>query len=114
MRSITELKSLGDIRTTISTHARSTPRHKGTTYLEILSLGMERQRLQAELAAIAKRQHRIEARVAEINTAILKLVNQVEEESSSVSSPPPSPARGTPAPNLSSIPPKSRMMSLEY
>jgi len=29
MRSVTQLKSLGDIRTTISTHARSTPRQRG-------------------------------------------------------------------------------------
>lgn len=73
MRSITQLKSLGDIRTTIGTHARSTPRQQGSTYLEVYLLDKERQRLEAELAMLAKRQRRVEARLGEIRPTIEKL-----------------------------------------
>lgn len=114
MRSVTELKGLGDISTTISTHTHSTPRHKGTTYLEILSLGMEKQRLQVELGMLLKRKRRIDDRLAEIREAMLKLVGQVEDESSSIPGPLPAPARVGPAPKLSGIPPKTRTMTLEY
>lgn len=88
MRSITQLKSLGDLRTTISTHARSTPRLKGSTYLEVYLLDKEKQRLEAELTYLGKRQGRIEGRMGEIRENRNKLVSGTEtvETSPSVSS----------------------------
>ncbi len=78
MRSITELKSLADIRTTISAHLRSTPRLKGSTYLEVYLLDKEKQRLEAELAYMGKRRGRIEARVAEIRKGQDELVAEAK------------------------------------
>ncbi len=113
MRSVVELKSLGDIRTTISTHSRSTPRHKATTYLEILSLGMEKQRLQAEMAVLGKRQHRIDLRLAEIREAMGKLVGRVEEDRVA---PPTAGATGShgPPPRQANRPAKCREVTVGY
>lgn len=79
MRSITQIKSLGDMRTTISTHARSTPRQQGSTYLEVYLLDKERQRLETELAMLAKRQRRVEARLGEIRQAVERLKAQATD-----------------------------------
>ena len=48
MRGTTELRSLSDIRTTISQHGRAAPRQDGSTYLEIFLLDKEKQRLEIE------------------------------------------------------------------
>jgi hypothetical protein len=74
-----ELKGLRDIRTCISTHSRSTSRHKGTPYLEILALGMERLHLEAELARVAKRQRRIETRLEEMRQVMGDRLTQVRD-----------------------------------
>jgi hypothetical protein len=66
MKRATELKTLGDIRTGISTHTRSVPRHKGSTYLDILSLGMEKLRLETGLGWLARRRGRQEQRLQEV------------------------------------------------
>lgn len=79
MRSVTQLKSLGDLRTTISTHARSTPRQKGSTYLEVYLLDKEKQRLETELAMLTKRQLRIQGRLKEIREAMEWLMNNRQE-----------------------------------
>ena len=81
MRGATALQTLGDIRTIISTHARSTPRQKATTYLDILSLGMEKQRLETEMAWTTRRRGRIERRLCEIREALGGLARTVQEES---------------------------------
>lgn len=81
MKSMTQVKSLKDVRTTISTHSRSTPRLKGTTYLEAYLLDKERQRLETELDILAKRQGRIQERLDEIGKALNKLVNKGPSES---------------------------------
>lgn len=80
MRSVTQLKSLGDLRTTISTHARSTPRNKGSSYLEIYLLDTERQRLETELDMLAKRQRRIEGRLGEIQVAKEKMLSRGQQK----------------------------------
>ncbi len=80
MKSMTQLKSLADMRTVISTHIRSTPRHKGTAYLEVLSLGMERMRLEAELEMLSKRRKRIEGRLEEIRVSMGDLVKEVQQK----------------------------------
>lgn len=80
MNSITQTKGLGDIRTIISTHTRSVPRHKGSLYLDILSVGMEKLRLETELAWLARRQRRIDGRLEEIREAMSDLADQAKAE----------------------------------
>lgn len=80
MKTVTETKGLRDIRTAISSHTRSTSRHKGTPYLEILSLGMEKLRLSTELSQINDRVGRIEARLNEIGQALRERLTIVAEE----------------------------------
>ena len=80
MKSITQMKSLADMRTVISTHIRSTPRHKGTAYLEVLSRGMERMRLEAELEVLTRRRNRIEGRLEEIRVSMEDLVQEVQQK----------------------------------
>lgn len=93
MKSVTQLKSLGDIRTTISTHARSTPRQQGSTYLEVYLLDKEKQRLETELAMLTKRQKRIERRLDEIGESMKWLMSKRDQEESRVE-PSGSPATG--------------------
>ena len=115
MKSVTQIKSLGDMRTTVSTHARSAPRQNGSTYLEIYLLDKERQRLETELAMVTKRQRRIEGRLAEIQGAIDKLVHKPQQEQSSPSGPPASAAVESPKPEgRPSHPRKWRGMTIEY
>ncbi|MBI4289401.1 MAG: hypothetical protein HY671_13370 [Chloroflexi bacterium] len=74
MKSVTQMKSLGDMRTIISTHARSTPHETGSTYLEVYLLDKERQRLETEMSMLNKRQGRIQGRLDEISKAVEELV----------------------------------------
>lgn len=80
MKSITEVKGLGDIRTAISTRARSASRQKSSAYLDILALGMEKMRLETELAWIGKRQKRLEERLGETQATMEKLLRQVQQD----------------------------------
>lgn len=114
MRNVTELRSLGDIRTTISTHIRSTPRHKGTAYLEMLSLRMEEQRLRSELMALGRRQKRIELRLGEIRDQMGKLLGKVEEERSQMPGVPAGGAEPAFTPRVAGIPRKLRTLPVEY
>ncbi len=113
MKSVTQLKSLSDIRTIISTHTRSVPRHKGSNYLDILSLGMEKQRLEAELEWLSKRQRRIEGRLAEIRENMEKLLTNVGEESPSCPSAPTSTENHT-REHSGSLATKWKKMTIEY
>ena len=84
MKSVNELKGLCDVSTAISSHRRSASRHKGTPYLEILSLGMEKLRLEAELAQLTKRRHRTENRLGQIRSTIAERLSTVQEEAAPV------------------------------
>lgn len=84
VKSITLAKGLRDVRTGISTHSRSTPRVKGSTYLEVFSLDKEKLRLETELAQIAKRQRSIERRLGEVREAMGKLLAKAGAEGSPV------------------------------
>jgi len=92
MKRATELKTLGDIRTMISTHARSAPRHKGSTYLDILSLGMEKLRLETELAWHARRQRRLEQRLQEAQQTMGERLLEMQQELPAAARPPTPPA----------------------
>ena len=67
MKGVTTARGLSDLRTAISTRVRATPRMKGTSYLEMYQLSMERQRLASELARIDHRRGRISERMGEID-----------------------------------------------
>ena len=114
MSSTSDLKGLRDIKTAISTHSRSASRHKATPYLEISSFGLEKLRLETELARLAKRQGRIEPRLGEIRQLLGERVTRIQEEQ-----PETDPAgkagvdeRATEA--RRSVPPNLRTMKVEY
>ena len=98
MKSVTEIKSLGDVRTHISTHARSAPRRKGATYLEVYLLDKERQRLETELTALSRHRSRIEPRLQEIRASLGNLVRKAQEEGSLKPGPAASPSEEKPRP----------------
>lgn len=111
MKSITQTRSLGDMRTSISAHARSAPRQGGSTYLEVYLLDKEKQRLETELAVLDKRQKRIEGRLGEIRQAVEGLLNKAEQKpSASVSGT----GEGQPPEVKGSDPRKWRTMTVRY
>jgi hypothetical protein len=69
------------------------PRHKGSTYLDILSLGMEKLRLEAELAWHARRQGRLEQRLQEAQETMGKRLLEMQQELPAAA-PPPTPPGG--------------------
>lgn len=91
MKSVNQMSGLGDMKTTISTHSRSTPRQKGSTFLDVYLLDKERQRLESEMAMLKKRQRRIEVRLGDIRQAMGGLLSDS-----------PAPATATPAPDVMS------------
>ena len=80
MKSVTETKSLGDIRTATSHHITAKPPLKGTDYLNLYLLNKEKQRLEQELALVQKRQGRIHGRLAEIRKSMEKMAEAAQEE----------------------------------
>ena len=92
MKGVVDVKGLPDIRTALSTRSRSASRHKGTPYLEILSLGMQKLRLSSEQERLAERAERVDARLEEIRTSLQKRLDLVGEESPPATNPRPRPA----------------------
>ena len=80
MRGVSHIKGVADMRTAISTHYRSTSRHEGTPYLEIMAMGMERLRLERDLEWLGKREERIRKRLAEIKPLLEKRDGQVQDD----------------------------------
>ncbi|MBI4339406.1 MAG: hypothetical protein HY680_05585 [Chloroflexi bacterium] len=80
MRGVKHIKGVADVRTAISAHYRNTSRTKGTPYLEILSLGMEKLRLESELEALDKRKQRIHSRLDEIRDSLDATIQEVQEK----------------------------------
>lgn len=80
MRDIARAKGLGDLRTVTTHHIPSKPPRKGTTYLDLFALSMEKQRLEQELAGIERRQKRILDRLAEVQSSMEKLVEVAQQE----------------------------------
>ncbi|MBI2304656.1 MAG: hypothetical protein HYU86_07925 [Chloroflexi bacterium] len=73
MRDVTNTKSLNDLRTATTHHIASKPPRKGTTYLDLYALSMEKQRLEKELSRMEHRGKRIHERLGEIRKAMSKL-----------------------------------------
>ena len=91
MKSVTHTRSLGDLRTSISSHVRSVSPQEGATHLEVYLLDKERHRLETERVMLAKRQRRIEGRLEEIREVVDNLPSKREQEESA---PSPAPASG--------------------
>jgi len=115
MRSVTQTKSLRDMRTTISTHARSVPRQKGSTYLEVYLLDKEKQRLQTELEMLGKRQARLQERVEEIGKAAAELVKRAAgAEELATSDPQAARPMADPSKDVNGRPGRWRTVEVEY
>ena len=80
MNETARAKGLGELRTVTTHHITSKPPRKGTTYLDIFVLSMERQRLEQELVSIERRRKRILDRLSEAQSAMEKLMNDAQQE----------------------------------
>jgi len=80
MKSVTETRSLGDIRTATSHHITAKPPLKGTTYLDLYLLDKEKQRLEKQLFCMGQRQRRISERLSEIRKGMEKMAEAAQEE----------------------------------
>ena len=80
MNEVARAKGLSDLRTVTTHHISSKPQRKGTTYLDLFALSMERQRLEQELAGIERRRKRIFDRLADVQESMNRLVNAAEQE----------------------------------
>lgn len=80
MKGVTEIKSVGDIRTATSHHIASKPPQKGTTYLDLYLLDREKQRLEKGLSRLEVQKKRIHERLGEIQRAIEKLDEAAQRE----------------------------------
>lgn len=80
MKDIARARGLGDLRTATTHHIPSKPPRKGTTYLDLFALSMEKQRLEQELAGVERRRKRIVDRLAEAQKAMTNLVNEAQQE----------------------------------
>jgi len=80
MKDVTNAKGLGDLRTATTHHIPSKPPRHGTTYLDLYSLSMEKQRLEKELSRLEQRQKRICERLGEVQRAMEKLANAAQAE----------------------------------
>jgi len=79
MNETARAKGLDELKTVTTHHIASKPPRKGTTYLDLFTLSMERQRLEQELAGIERRRKRICNRLAEVQKDMEKLTNEVRE-----------------------------------
>ena len=86
MKEIARARGLGDLRTVTTHHIPSKPPRKGTTYLDLFALSMERQRLEQEMAGIERRRNRVFNRLAEVQSSMDKLVSAAEQEKAGQSS----------------------------
>jgi hypothetical protein len=80
-KEVRRVKGLTELKTVITRHVAAKPPRKGTTYLDLFALSMERQRLEQELAGIERRRKRVFDRLAEVQTAMEKLVNAAQNTS---------------------------------
>jgi len=86
MKEVARAKGLGELRTVTTHHIPSKPPRKGTTYLDLFALSMERQRLEQELASIERRRKHILDRLARVQSAIEKLNEVAQREKAAESS----------------------------
>ena len=86
MKDVTSAKGLSDLRTATTHHIASKPPRQGTTYLDLYSLSMEKQRLEKELSLLEQRQKRIHERLGEVQRAMKKIEDMAQREKAAQSS----------------------------
>ena len=87
MNDAVRVKGLDELRTVTTHHIPAKPPRKGTTYLDLFALSMERQRLEQELVGIERRRKRILNRLADVQQAMEKLMDKAQQEKTAESSP---------------------------
>jgi septal ring factor EnvC (AmiA/AmiB activator) len=80
MRTIQQLPTLSDIKSVRSIGATSIPKIKRPIHLDLYVLGMEKSRLEKELAALIKRRNTIKKNLSGVNDQIEKLQKQTYEQ----------------------------------
>ena len=80
MRGVSQIKGVADIRTAVSARLRSTSRHKASSYLEVMALGMDKLRMEGELGWLGRREERIRKRLAEVKTLLQTRISEVQED----------------------------------
>jgi hypothetical protein len=83
MNKTVRAKGLDELRTVTTHHIASKPPRKGTTFLDLFALSMERQRLEQELVGIDRRRQRILNRLANVQSAMEKLTDVAQEDKES-------------------------------
>ncbi len=80
MRTIQQLPNLSDIKSVRSIGATSIPKIKRPAHLDLYVLGMEKSRLEKELAALNKRRNTVKKNLSGVNDQIEKLQKQAYEQ----------------------------------
>jgi septal ring factor EnvC (AmiA/AmiB activator) len=80
MKTIQQLPNLSDIKSVRSIGATSIPKIKRPPHLDLYVLGMEKSRLEKELAALNKRRNTVIKNLAGVNEQIQKLQKQTYEQ----------------------------------
>ncbi len=80
MITIQQLPTLSDIKSVRSIGATSIPKIKRPTHLDLYVLGMEKSRLEKELAALNKRRNTVKNNLSGVNNQIEKLQKQAYEQ----------------------------------
>ena len=94
MKDSTELKGLGDLRTSITTHVRSNPAREGTEYLDLYLASTEKKRLARLIHTWEKQQRRTQARHVAVSKSMAKLEEKVALERRTDTTLPPDPSAG--------------------
>jgi len=80
MKTLQQLPNLSDIKSVRSIGATSIPKIKRPAYLELYALGMEKSRLEKELAALNKRRSTIMRNLADVSAQVEKLQKQTYQQ----------------------------------
>ncbi len=80
MKTIQQLPNLGDIKSVRSIGASSIPKIARPAHLDLYVIGMEKSRLDKELAALDKRRNTVMRKLKEVDTQIDKLQKQTYEQ----------------------------------
>jgi len=80
MKTIQQLPNLSDIKSVRSIGATSIPKIKRPAHLDLYVLGMEKSRLEKELAVLNKRRNTVIKNLANVNLQVEKLRKQTYEQ----------------------------------
>jgi hypothetical protein len=80
MKTIQQLPNLSDIKSVRSIGATSIPKIKRPAHLDLYAFGMEKSRLEKELAALNKRRSTVKKNLAGVNEQIERLQKQMCEQ----------------------------------